>query len=193
MEHDPVLTTPRLILRVLDRDDLDAVMRVHGDPEVMRFSVGGAKTGDEVVGFIDRAAAFHRRDGFSQWAVVLRDTGACIGECGILRQEIEGRGEHEISYRLARAAWGRGIATEAAAACRDFALGSLRLARVVSIIDPRNAASMRVAHKIGMRHEGDARFHGIAVAIYGVGAIDRVPRRGSADLGIALRCSDGFF
>ncbi len=165
---DIVLETSRLILRVFCSDDVEALERVHGDPEVMRFSVAGVKTRHQIAGFIENSRERYRRDGFSQWAIVWRATNACIGECGILRQQIDAIAEHEISYRVAREFWGRGIATEAAMACRVYAFETLGLERVVSIIDPRNHASIRVAEKIGMRREKEAVFHAIPVRIYSI-------------------------
>jgi RimJ/RimL family protein N-acetyltransferase len=64
----------------------------------------------------------------------------------------------EIGYRLARAYWARGLASEAAGAVRDYAFGVLALPRLVSIIDPNNSASIRVAEKNGLRHEKDVIF-----------------------------------
>jgi ribosomal-protein-alanine N-acetyltransferase len=164
---DPtILETPRLILRVFGLDDVDALEQVHGDQQIMRFSVGGVKTKDQIVCFIENSREGHRRDRFSQRAVVWRETGSCIGECGILPQVVDGISEHEISYRLNRNFWGRGIATEAAIACRIYGFEILGLDRVISIIDPGNVASIRVAEKAGMRPEKDSVFHGIPVRIY---------------------------
>jgi ribosomal-protein-alanine N-acetyltransferase len=161
-----VIDTPRLALRVFDDGDVDALEGVHGDPRVMHFSVNGPKTRDQICRFIHNMQARHQRDGHSQWAVVWKATGRCIGECGILLQDVEGAREHEIGYRLNSDFWGRGIATEAATACRDYGFVTLGFERLVSIIDPRNLASIRVAEKVGMAREKSAVFHGIPVSIY---------------------------
>jgi ribosomal-protein-alanine N-acetyltransferase len=163
-----IVETPRLTLRVLEIDDVEALERVHGDPDVMRFSVDGAKTRDQILRYIANARECHRRTGHSQWAVVWRQAGLCIGECGIWQQDVDGIAGHEISYRLRRDFWNRGIATEAARFCRDYGFERLRLDRMISIVDPRNTASIRVAEKIGMAREKEGVFHGIAVTIYGV-------------------------
>ena len=168
-----VIETPRLTLRVFDDPDVDALADVHGDPRVMRFSIGGPKTRDQIARFVHNTRDHHVRHGFSQWAVVWTATGRCIGECGILPQDVGGAREHEISYRLNPNFWGRGIATEAAAACRDYGFATLGLDRLVSIIDPHNTASIRVAGKVGMVREKSGVFHGIPVGIYAI-------RRGAA-------------
>jgi len=166
-DNSVILQTPRLILRAFVIEDVEALASVHGDPEVMRFSVDGVKTREQVIRFVKNSTDHHQRNGYSQWAVVWKDTGQCIGECGILVQHIGGIGEREISYRLARSFWGRGIATEAAMACRVHAFETLRVDRVISIVDPQNTASIRVAEKIGMTREKADVFHGIPVVIYG--------------------------
>jgi RimJ/RimL family protein N-acetyltransferase len=66
----------------------------------------------------------------------------------------------EIGYRLARSAWGKGFATEAARAVRDVAVHTLGIKRLIAIIDPANTASIRVAQKIGMHHESEVRLEG---------------------------------
>lgn len=161
-----VLETPRLILRVFETNDADALELVHGDSDVMSFSVDGPKTRDQILRYIENARECYRRAGHSQWAVVWRQSGLCIGECGIWQQDVDGVAEYEISYRIRRDYWNLGIATEAAKSCRAYGFESLRFGRMISIIDPRNTPSIRVAEKIGMRREKESVFHGIKAAIY---------------------------
>jgi RimJ/RimL family protein N-acetyltransferase len=71
-----------------------------------------------------------------------------------------GQPETEIGYRLARPYWGRGYATESARAVRDYALNTLRLPRLIAMIDPQNVASIRVVEKLGMHYEKDVMFEG---------------------------------
>jgi RimJ/RimL family protein N-acetyltransferase len=76
-------------------------------------------------------------------------------------------GETEIGWRLRRAAWGKGYATEGALAVRDHALDALGIATLVSLIQPGNAASARVATKLGMRPDGHGRgAHGESVVVH---------------------------
>jgi RimJ/RimL family protein N-acetyltransferase len=98
---------------------------------------------------------------------VEKDGREVIGFCGLSRfSDVGGRPETELGYRLARASWGRGFATEAARAVRDYAFDTLGIPRLISIIDPRNAASIRVAGKTGMRYEKEVTFQGHLVHIY---------------------------
>jgi RimJ/RimL family protein N-acetyltransferase len=81
--------------------------------------------------------------------MILKSTGELIGDCGLTVQDVDGAKEVEIGYHVRRDHWGRGLATEAACACRDY--GFSRYAnRLVSIIRPENLPSRRVAEKIGM-------------------------------------------
>jgi [ribosomal protein S5]-alanine N-acetyltransferase len=99
--------------------------------------------------------------GFGPYAVMKKDSPELIGYCGLfLFPEIDGYSEVEIGYRLGRATWGNGYATEAAAAVRDFALHDLHLQRLIALIDPDNSASLRVAQKLGMQYEKDVMLEG---------------------------------
>ena len=90
-----------------------------------------------------------------------------IGYCGLTRfDDIDGQPEIEIGYRLARAFWGRGLATEAVQAVRDYAFEILGLPRLVAIIDPQNTASIHVAQKVGLRYEKDVIFRGNLQKLY---------------------------
>jgi ribosomal-protein-alanine N-acetyltransferase len=89
-------------------------------------------------------------------------------------QEIDGSKEYEIGYRLRRDCWGRGFATEATQACRDYGFQTANLSRLVSIIEPENIASIRVAEKMGMKPEKHASFHGIATVIYSISKVPSV-------------------
>ena len=163
-----LLETPRIILKQFMDEDFDDLFTVHSDPEVMRFSVRGPRDRAGVARFLEVTQERYVRDGVAQWAVVLKETGKCIGECGISVQDIDDNKQHEIGYRLARSFWGNGYATEAALACRDYGFATLRLAKIISIIEAENHASIRVAKKLGMKLEKESVFHGIQVEIYSI-------------------------
>jgi [ribosomal protein S5]-alanine N-acetyltransferase len=148
-----------VIVRCFHVADLDAMADVFRDPEVMRFGPG-PQSREWVQGWLRGCLEdYYRKWGFGLWAVVHKPDRRVIGFCGLTRfEDIDGQPEIEIGYRLARAFWGRGLATEAAGAVRDYAFCVLVLPRLVSIIDPQNAASVRVAEKNGMRYEKDVIF-----------------------------------
>ena len=88
----------------------------------------------------------------------------------ILVQDVEGAREHEIAYLLGSEWWGKGYATEAAAAIRDHARSQLGFDRLISLIDPENTASQAVALRIGMHHERDLIFENHLTSLFALTA-----------------------
>ena len=155
-----VATTARLVLRRLVPSDHEALTPVFSDADVMRFG-DGPQTPEWVGHWLRRVLESYERRGYGPWAVVEKRSGLVIGYCGlVLFPDVNGRPEIEIGYRLARAFWGHGYATEAAIATRDHAFATLGLSRLIAIIDPGNVASIRVARKAGLHHETDVMLSG---------------------------------
>jgi len=129
-------------------DDLDNMAALLGDPEVMSY-YPAPKTRDEALAWIQWNQNNYAEHGHGLWIVETLD-GEFVGDCGLTWQKVNGRPELEVGYHVRTALQGRGYATEAAAACRDFARDALGATKLVAIIHPDNAASARVAEKIGM-------------------------------------------
>ncbi|MBI5105626.1 MAG: GNAT family N-acetyltransferase [Solirubrobacterales bacterium] len=137
---------------------------IYSDPDVMRHVGYGPVRGMAESAQMLRAYADHeRRHGFSFWAVVERATGAVIGDAGLYTS---GAGEIELGYTLARDAWGKGYATEAARACLDVAFGSLGADEVIALADLPNAASHHVLEKLGFVRDGTRRAFGREHALF---------------------------
>jgi RimJ/RimL family protein N-acetyltransferase len=147
-----VLETERLVLRPFARHDLDETAAMFADAETMRY-YPRPFTREESLGWIDWNLRLYAKRGFGLWVIELKETGEFAGDCGLIPQQIEGTEEIEIGYHVVRQLWRRGVASEAAAACRDYARDALGLERVVSIIDPENVPSQGVARKVGMELE----------------------------------------
>lgn len=159
------IDTPRLVLRPLRDDDLDAMSILLGDAEALALW-GAPLEREGVRQWIERNMARYAADGFGRCAVVLRATGEIVGDCGLIRTSVEGADEIELGWIVARAHQGRGIATEAGRAWRDHAFGCLQLERIVSMISEANVASRRVAQKLGMRVERHAVWGGAPMLMY---------------------------
>lgn len=145
----PVLQTQRLTIREFETDDLDALAAILSDPETMRYypmSFDRAAVAD----WIERNRARYATDGYGLWAMILNSTGELIGDCGLVRQNVDDVDEIEIGYHVRRDLWGRGYASEAARACRDYGFANLEVDRLISLIRPENLSSRRVAEKNGM-------------------------------------------
>ncbi len=156
-----IAETARLHLRRFRRSDAEAMNAVFGDPKVMRFG-SGTRDRDWVARWTHRCIQdYQDPTAPAVWAVVKKSSDTVIGYCGLFAfPDICGHPEVELGYRLARRFWGRGYATEAARAVRDHAFNILQLPRLISLIDPSNRRSIRVAEKLGMRYEKEVMLDG---------------------------------
>ena len=163
----PVLETPRLVLRALRDDDLDAYAAMLGDPKVVRY-LGDGKPLDrgEAWRHLAMLVGHWALRGYGMWAVTRRGNDTMIGRAGLFNPE--GWPGFEIGWTFARSCWGQGYATEAACRARDYAFETLLRADAISVIHPDNAASIRVAEKIGARLEGRELVRGAQRLIYRV-------------------------
>ena len=137
------------------------MMNVFGDAEVMRFG-HGVQTQEWVQAWLHTCLERYSQTwGFGHYAVVEKRRQQVIGYCGLsYLPDLAGQAEVAIGYRLARSAWGKGYASEAARAVCDFAFNTLCMQRLIALIDPSNIASIRVAEKIGMHYEKDVMLEG---------------------------------
>ena len=141
------------------------MIALDSDPLVMRYvgSPPGARSAEETARRArERLVADHGLAGW--WAIEGRDDGAFHG-LGLLLPMPDGV-DVEVGYRLARASWGRGIATEAASALIGYAFATLGLPKVVAVVYPDNRASRRVLDKLGFLHEGLREYKGVSVEHY---------------------------
>jgi len=147
------LETERLNFRDLNPSDIDNLQEIFTDPVAMKY-YPSTKTESETLEWIDWNIKSYQENGYGLWALVNKGTGVFVGQCGlILQRDVDGIDEIEVAYLLVRKYWGNGFATEAAAACRDFAFSKLACKRVISLIDPNNLASLRVAERNGLEYE----------------------------------------
>lgn len=164
----PRLETERLDLREWREEDLPAHAAMGADPEVMRY-IGDGRVVDE--GGAWREIAIHighwALRGFGQWVLERRADGETIGRAGLW--EPAGWPGVEVGWKLARDAWGHGYATEAGRAAIEWAWANLGTAELISVIHPENAASIRVAERLGMRRQRETVLMGQAVVIYEIG------------------------
>jgi RimJ/RimL family protein N-acetyltransferase len=149
-----VLVTRRLLLRRWRPEDRSAFAEMNADPEVMEFFVSPL-TREESDAFLDRIVAEFDDHGFGPWAVEEPRTGRLIGFSGLIYQTFEApfTPVFEIGYRLARHAWGRGYATEAAHAATAHGFEHAGLTEIVSMTAVLNTRSQAVMRKLGMRHD----------------------------------------
>ncbi len=153
-----LIQTDRLILREFEPEDWRPMMRYQSDPEFLRFYHWTERLPSDVQRFLRMFIDWQQerpRTRF-QLAIVLREEGRMIGNCGIRMKEPAAL-EAELGYELDRACWGRGYASEAAGAIVDWAFRELHLHRVWASCIAENTASARVMERLGMTYEGRLR------------------------------------
>lgn len=153
------LETERLRLRWFTYDDLPVMYILSTDPDVIRYADDPAKDMDEVRKRMDEGQlSDYKKYGYGRFAVELKETGEVIGFCGIkYLPEID---LPEIGYRYLKEYWGKGIGTEAARVCVEFARMDLKIEKLIALILPENIASIKVSEKLGMKR-------GPLIQIYG--------------------------
>jgi [ribosomal protein S5]-alanine N-acetyltransferase len=167
------IRTERLELRAFEPEDLEALHAVYGDPEVTRF-MPAYPTLEHTRRSLDIHIREARAGNPAFWALIEHETGDLIGDAGL--GLIEGVGpEHELGYTLGQRWWGRGYATEAARAVRDYALGPLGFAEVLALVRPANAASIHVLEKIGMERVGTRHAYGAEHLVYCTVSVPSMP------------------
>jgi RimJ/RimL family protein N-acetyltransferase len=168
MDTAPILLSARLRLRPHVRSDYPACKALWQHPETIRF-IGGVARSDQDVWFrLLRYRGMWPLQGYGFWVFEDRTTGEFLGEGGLMdaRREMAGLQDiPEAGWALMPHAAGRGIATEAMSAVLDWADAQLSADRTGCIIDPGNAASLRVAAKLGYVETGRPGFHGVPIAL----------------------------
>jgi [ribosomal protein S5]-alanine N-acetyltransferase len=163
----PVIETERLLLRHMTLEDTQPLLRIWGSPEAMRL-FPGTWNFDDMRTAIERNIERYERDGHGLYAVVLKTSGDVAGDCGLVKQDINGSMELEVGYHMRPDLWGRGLATEAPRGCMNYAFETLRTKRLVSMIRPENIASRRVAEKNGLKLERTVFWRGYQHCIYSI-------------------------
>jgi RimJ/RimL family protein N-acetyltransferase len=144
-----VIETERLLLRRVETRDHDAIHRLNADADFTRH-LAGVQTREQSEGHIARWERHWAEHGFGILAVEWRETGELLGRVGI-QYHVTWPDDPEVGWALDPAWWGRGIATEAGAACVEWGHGELGFDRLVSITTDPNLASRSVMRKLGFR------------------------------------------
>jgi RimJ/RimL family protein N-acetyltransferase len=153
-----LLETPRLILRMFDDKDWDALAELFGDEACVRYTTGSTQTRWQSWRTLAAYVGHWTLRGYGPYAVTDRVTGDTLGTVGLW---FPGDWpEPEVKWALIRRFWGQGYATEAAAAVIAMAKGDLGWGRLISLIVPENHASKAVARRLGGVHEKTIPFRG---------------------------------
>ncbi len=155
MPPQPTLETGRLILRPLGWEDLGPLTELHCEESFWRYPMQRAMTAEETRTFMERVISYYEADGVGLSAAVVKETGELAGWLGLAVPHFlpEILPAVEVGWRLGERFWGRGYATEGAAAAIRYGFEDLGLDRLVSIFEPANVASGRVMEKLGFVFE----------------------------------------
>ncbi len=160
-----VLDTARLRLRRFRRDDIEAVFAIISDDVAMQYYPKTFNRTDAEQ-WIERNLRRYREDGYGLFAVTLKDSDDLIGDCGVIKQSVEGELAMEVGYHFRRDQWGHGYATEAAHGCMGLAFQTFGAGQVISLIRPENTPSRRVAERNGMKLERHVMHYGLPHLVY---------------------------
>lgn len=166
----PTLTSERFILRAFREDDVPALAALHGDPEVMRYLRPNGQVEPrprQAWDYIAGQIGHWTLKGYGKWAMADPDSDALIGRVGYFNAPYEWPGL-ELGWTIARPLWGKGYATEAARLALDWGFESLKTDEIISAIHPDNAASIRVAERLGESYSRDAPLNEHSFRIYSI-------------------------
>jgi len=159
-----LLETPRLRLRPFVHDDWRAMHEHYSDPECTRFTFGRAFSEAGTWRAMASMVGHWQLRGYGPYAIEEKSTAAMLGTVGLWYPV--GWPEPEIKWALARRHWGRGYAGEAVRAVQRMAREQLPQLRLVSLIDSRNQASIRLALAVGATLEREMEFAGAPYHVY---------------------------
>jgi len=171
-QKNKILETDNLILRNFVMEDDKLLLEIMADGGMPHLAQFGPLDINYTQGFLNRMLESYKNNGFGIWAVIKKDTNNLIGWCGIHKVKINEMEEKpELAYRIYKNLWGKGLATEAATAVRDYAFNVLKLPEIVSCISHNNERSMRVAEKVGLTYWKEGIFKGQSCRIYKIDSI----------------------
>jgi len=174
------LETPRLLMRPTRAEDFEPWAAYMADPESAQFIGGVQPRSVAWRGFLSMAGAWQIQ-GFAMFSVIEKSSGTWVGRVGPWQPE--GWPGTEVGWGIVRERWGRGYATEAAAAAIDWAFSTLGWNEVIHVIDVANAPSQAVARKLGSRSRGPGRlpspYESLEIEIWGQTRSDWLTHRPS--------------
>jgi ribosomal-protein-alanine N-acetyltransferase len=170
----PIVETDRLILRTYVQAELETVYLMVSDQAIRRFFPDGPDIKrEDVMASLPKRTRFWKDNGFGQFGVFEKAGGKMAGYCGL--KYLDNTTEVEVYYGFFRDSWGKGYATESAAAALRFGFQETPLNRIVGVTHTENFASQKVLKKIGLKYEKQAFSYGMDVNYFSIGQGDYSP------------------
>lgn len=141
-----------MTLRAMTESDAGNLLKIFEDAEAMKY-YSSTKSAQDTRCWIQWMKQHYQTYGISMWIAEDKKKGEFLGQCGMVLQKVDGKVDPELGYLFLRSRWGKGYASEAAKACLDYGLHTLKFQKITSLIDPDNYPSIKVAERIGMKKE----------------------------------------
>lgn len=153
-----ITVTDRFNIREMTDADLPFLKQMLANVNVMRF-YPHPLSAEEAEAWLRRQQNRYANDGHGLWLVEDRQTGASLGQVGLVKQQVEEKPMIELGYMIDEPFWQTGIAREAGQACLAYGFEQMKLDSICSLIRPENIPSQRTAESLGMRRADQVTFH----------------------------------
>ena len=165
-EEKIITQTERLIIREFQILDIEPLAKILAKPEVMRFSTTGVLSTKQTTVKIQSFLDSYQKNGYGTYALIHHQSKRLIGYCGITVEEIGGKSENKLDYRLDSEYWGKDLESEAAKACLKYGFEKLNLDYVLGVVKQENKVSIKILEKVGMEFVKESTLWGKLVCIY---------------------------
>lgn len=163
-----LLETARLIIRNICEDDYENLYRLNSDPIVMKYiGDGTADSAQEVKAGLSRILDYYEKHpGLGIWAMQVKSMNEFAGLC--MLKYWNGTSEVEVGYRLLQEYWGKGYATEAAAALVEYGKSNMHLKRIIATASAANIPSIKIIEKLGLKFEREETSGTLVKSFYAI-------------------------
>jgi len=153
-EKLPLIEAERILLRHLEKSDVDSLFDIFSDDETMRYwSSPPFQSRDEAENLLAEIHGYFAQKMLFQWGIALKESDRIIGTTTLFHLDTKNR-RAEIGYALDRRFWGKGYVNEALNSLFKYAFENLKMHRIEADVDPRNSASVKVLERLGFQKEG---------------------------------------
>jgi len=167
-KYEDQLSTERLNTRNLTMDDLSTWTKFFEDEDQVEFlpNVKFETAEQRGKNWIEKQLGRYKHKTYGLQALIHKQTGEFIGQCGLLLQEVDGKNEVEVGYHIFKKYWGQGYAPEAAKMFLEYGFKNKQAGSIVSIIHKHNIKSQRVAEKNGLKKEKETTWMELPIIVY---------------------------
>jgi ribosomal-protein-alanine N-acetyltransferase len=159
----PMIETERLLLRKMNKNDIDSIFAMRSDTDVMRY-IREPQNRQESANWIELVSSKWKTHKIGFCAVILKETNELIGWCGLW--VLAETGEIEVGYAIMKKFWQQGFAYETAKAFLDYGFNQLNLPKIVAVGKPENTGSRKVMEKLGMKFDHIGKYYELDLVHY---------------------------